>query len=316
MHRPLPALSLVTLLSACGAPIDAWADDEDPGISAESLSSVTTYAPLVYLHSQEAYRPMSASTFLASSRLRWSHDAGCPDDQFAGVRQINARSLGSGAYRHQITDDFICSHHGAFHPSSQRTRPRDGDTDTEGFFLDLENSARGGAGTAAPVYYEYLPGKSITYWFLYGYSVPPAPSLIAGHIAHEGDWERVSLRLDAGDRPTDVAFYAHNGYCTRPWSAVAKSGTHPIVYSGKGSHASYPTPGDHAISFLGLSFSDKTDAGTPWRTWGSLYNARAQGWFGFGGAWGEVGELKDTTGPLGPSPYKGAAPTDWSKRCD
>ena len=34
-----------------------------------------------------------------------------------------------------------------------------------------------------------------------------------------------------------------------------------------------------------------------------------QPWYGFGGAWGRVGKVRDATGPLGPGPHwKHAAP--------
>jgi hypothetical protein len=41
-----------------------------------------------------------------------------------------------------------------------------------------------------------------------------------------------------------------------------------------------------------------------WRTWEKLVDAAAQPWYGFGGAWGDVGGMSGTTGPLGPSRYK------------
>jgi len=35
-----------------------------------------------------------------------------------------------------------------------------------------------------------------------------------------------------------------------------------------------------------------------------LIDVRTRPFYGFGGAWGEVGNISDTTGPLGPSQYK------------
>lgn len=318
---PGPALlgpALLALAAGCGpAELDVGddAEEQEGQIGAAATTTVSRLAPAVYLHSSEAYRPMSAATFLSRSRLRWSHDAACPDHQLAGTGEIRAASLGSGAYGHQTAGNILCGDSGRRYASNEKVRPRDGVTGTEGMFLDMDNGARGGSGTSAPVYYEYVRGSFVTYWFLYGNSQPPGPSLITERLSHEGDWERVSVRLDGNDQPTDVAFYAHNGYCTLPWSRVAKQGGHPVVYSGKGSHASYATAGSHPVSFAGLSFSDETNRGAAWSTWQSLFNARAQGWYGFGGAWGEVGELKDTTGPLGPSVHKGSAPGDWSPRC-
>ncbi|MDP9134021.1 MAG: hypothetical protein M3N56_04240, partial [Actinomycetota bacterium] len=41
----------------------------------------------------------------------------------------------------------------------------------------------------------------------------------------------------------------------------------------------------------------------PWETWRSLSDARKELWYGFGGAWGQVGSTSTTTGPLGPHQF-------------
>jgi hypothetical protein len=56
---------------------------------------------------------------------------------------------------------------------------------------------------------------------------------------------------------------------------------------------------------------DHAGRGAQWKTWQHLQNARAQDWYGFGGAWGEVGNYADTTGPQGPSRFKAPAPEGW-----
>ena len=74
------------------------------------------------------------------------------------------------------------------------------------------------------------------------------------------------------------------------WSRVARiDGTHPLLAAAPSSHEL--TPAD-----------DGADCGgcTKWRTWQVLADAKAQLWYGFGGAWGEVGRSDLTTGPLGP----------------
>ena len=94
----------------------------------------------------------------------------------------------------------------------------------------------------------------MTCWLFY--AVNDAPAGITGAFDHQGDRERISVRLNDQNHATDVAFF--------PGPALADR----------------PVPG-----------------------------------YGFGGAWGEVGAIVDTTGPLGPSRYKPAAPSDWSQRC-
>jgi hypothetical protein len=56
---------------------------------------------------------------------------------------------------------------------------------------------------------------------------------------------------------------------------------------------------------------DHIDNGPRWRTWLRMIDVQRVSWFGYGGAWGEVGLSAETTGPLGPSRYKNAAPEEW-----
>jgi hypothetical protein len=117
-------------------------------------------------------------------------------------------------------------------------------------------------------------------------------------VLHEGDWERVTVYLDRSDPegapPTDVAFYRHSTNTFRKWGGVAKEdGTHPLAFSAIGSHASLPTPG-----FGHIDVGDPD--GPRWRTWEDLASIVEQPWYGFGGAWGRVGRVRDATGPLGP----------------
>lgn len=126
-------------------------------------------------------------------------------------------------------------------------------------------------------------------------------------VLHEGDWERVTVYLDEADPeaapPAWVLFYRHSTNTPRLWDSVEKeAGTHPVAYSAIGSHASLPTPG-----FGHIDVGDPD--GPKWRTWEDLAPIAAQPWYGFGGAWGRVGKVRDATGPLGPGPHwKHAAP--------
>jgi hypothetical protein len=124
------------------------------------------------------------------------------------------------------------------------------------------------------------------------------------------DWflARSSLRwatgrgLDGVPAP-EAAFYRHSTNKFRNWDSVAKDAeTHPIAYSAIGSHASLPTPG-----FGHVDVGDPD--GPRWRTWEALISIVEGPWYGFGGAWGRVGKVRDATGPLGPGPHwKHAAP--------
>jgi hypothetical protein len=222
----------------------------------------------------------------------------------------------------------------------------------EGFYLDLRDDARRGAAgrvhvegpqklfDGAPAYYELDPEQDgrrrslrITYWFFYGLSQPPGPPAVTRFLVHEGDWERISVLLALAPkpdryRPVSVRYYTHDGHRDVAWAAVKRVGTggsvpstHPVVFSARGSHASFWRAGRYENVYRAggrRRFAVYDDAiACPdcpqWRTWDSLVDVRAQPWYGFGGSWGAVGSIGGTTGPLGPSPFKkrglGANPT-------
>ena len=226
-------------------------------------------------------------------------------------------------------------------PFDSKDRPRGLDF-REGFYLDLDDARRKGTATVRtegpqtvlkpmPVYYERMADEAdgeralrIAYWTFYGLSEPPGADAGTRYLVHEGDWERVSVLLKPGTNageylPLSVRYHAHDGSRDVPWAAVKRVGTggstdstHPVVFSAIGSHASYWRPGryENVFYFNGRrQFAVFDDARScsrcpHWRTWESLLDARLQPWYGFGGAWGDVGSNTGFTGPLGPSSYK------------
>jgi hypothetical protein len=60
---------------------------------------------------------------------------------------------------------------------------------------------------------------------------------------HEGDWEMVQLGMD-GEQPTVAVYAQHDQAERRDWSLVRKTPDgRPVVFSARGSHASYFEPG-------------------------------------------------------------------------
>jgi dipeptidyl aminopeptidase/acylaminoacyl peptidase len=270
------------------------------------------YAPLVRLHRNEKYWPMGASEFIRISRLEWR---GCePDDVDDDFDHPPIESkLGGGERPGDTADAYAirraeCSNRTGEAFVHDRTRPRD--TDDEGFVLVPERGEpRGLAPTvgargarepkrarrfispAVPVYYEYVPGRSLTYWMFYGFSATEP----AGRIGeHQGDWERITVCLDPDERPVSVVYHRHNTNRARSWTLVPKFGTHPVVYSAQGSHAAYPSAGTNPV----LGTFDKRDEGPIWATWTSVRSVLRERWYGYGGSWGIP------PGPDGPSRFK------------
>ena len=82
--------------------------------------------------------------------------------------------------------------------------------------------------------------KWLQYWFFYFYD---DPSLAAKIGVHEGDWEMIQIRVRkvGEDRwePSDTVYAQHNYAGRRDWRDVQSDGDRPLVYSARGSHASY-----------------------------------------------------------------------------
>ena len=104
-----------------------------------------------------------------------------------------------------------------------------------------------------PVYHFHISHdrgyKVLQYWFLYPYNDWASHG---GHNDHEGDWEVIYVFLDDQELPRHVAYSKHvairplYGPSTAVWAEVEKvEGTHPVVYVGCGSHASYINKGKH-----------------------------------------------------------------------
>lgn len=182
-----------------------------------------------------------------------------------------------------------------------------------------------------PVYYYRVsrdgPFTVLHYWFLYAYNDWAAHG---GKNDHEGDWEVVFVFLDAREEPQHVAYSRHVKVpllfepLTAPWSGVERAeGTHPVVYVGCGSHASYLKAGvhlilayeDHALGD-GLSIGPGSDHtwGRPQRLDRKRWNAR------FRGQWGSLVKrwslavMPGTVGPTGPAQKgeKWANPAAWA----
>lgn len=139
-------------------------------------------------------------------------------------------------------------------------------------------------------------GINLQYWFFYPFN----DGLVL--FDHEGDWERVTVQLDRGGDPSALLLAQHGD--TRPgarrsWSEVERLGDHPIIWSARGTHASYP---DRAsVPWFERVSPCAALAGCPgpvWRTWegGGLRNVGERDAllgpddaFAYDGRWGGLG---------------------------
>lgn len=256
------------------------------------------YAPEIRLHSDERYFPMHPIDFIRLSRFR-HHKGWGSDEGYNKIRKKWYKNNSKASSYYDIPLEVI--NRFSSHSNGKNRRPRDENNGSSwNVFLQPNGRPRGDRtpNRQVAVYYyirrrrRMIPFEiywAITYWFFFGYN--------DGFLSqnHQGDWEHISLTFDLEKRLKHVYMAAHGSPTRYDKSSVRFIDEHPIVYSAKGSHASYPRPG---IYHFGTDHTE--DGGYRWQTWLNCQPLKNQPWRNFAGAWGEVGEFSSTTGPLGP----------------
>ena len=286
-----------------------------PGISEQKAEKVIRkYAPLVHLHAEEEHLPSKPENFRESCRFRMSlsgRDKGW--NKTSGTWEKGDQH---GSEYHDVrwdqiveqSDDELVRNGRGPGDRNSNIRPRDdknlyGDGSQRGLFMQrarhLHDEFSGIQTTpnneiVAPVFIDTAYSDShktvrVLFWFFYELN----------HwkfmITHEGDWEHITLVFRAKDfekekDPMCIFFAQHNGGVPVGFGNIKKEeDTHPIIYVHKHGHPCH----SHV--------DEKHRYTRTWKTWDSdwVYIPKAD-WRDFAGAWGEVGETKHTTGPLGP----------------
>ncbi|MCE7891597.1 MAG: hypothetical protein DYH12_18180 [Sorangiineae bacterium PRO1] len=252
------------------------------------------FAPRVWLHPAEPYGPLDPAAFIHGSALRWRRPGG---DALIDRAPVNPETLGVPCER---------QHCATFGPylSPQLTRPFTRDPRlrprrlplSRGMYLELDDRLRRGQLLSDPPVRTFyaIKDSEITYWLFFGatrrFARPP-------RVAREGDWERITIRLDHEHRPAAAVLPIGDGAV--PWHHVTttKDG-HPILFASLERHALFHTP--CALPRTNTCRTHPRARGLRWDTWKMLEDVAEQPWFGFGGAWGHAGARSDLTGPLGP----------------
>jgi hypothetical protein len=108
----------------------------------------------------------------------------------------------------------------------------------------------------------------LQYWFFYPFND------FHGLFDHEGDWEHLTVRLDARGEPLGAWYARHDSNAPGAyfaWSSLAREGDHPVALSARGSHALYTSRDDVAWYDETCPTTDLAAATTAgcrvWRTW-------------------------------------------------
>jgi len=272
LARPARTLLALAGLLACFA---ARAADRDGDGLDDDLEDtlLRRHAPVVLLHATEEALPASTDWLLARADLEPA-----PGPR---PRVLAASVLGLVGWPKPVED-----------PQAR---------------LHLRDGSHSGSAHPADwtVYGHAFPaadgGILLQYWFFYAFNDA------YGLFDHEGDWEHVTVKLGPSLSP-EGAWYArhldsHPGRWFA-WGALAREGDHPVVLSGRGTHASYATV-DEVPAFertCGTTWPSAADADgcTVWRTWapetGGVVNVGERDkprvpFIGWPGRWGSTGRL-------------------------
>lgn len=274
---------------------------------------VLDYAPLVWLHSQDPYRPSSIGQQLVHTTpmVDWKPVQGAPSpltlDNLDALNELGNASV------------YLTSSEGADAdpqpPWFTGTAPNEkGETiDTVSSCVILVDKSNG---TLDAFYF---------YFFAYNQGNTVLDMEFGNHV---GDWEHNMIRFSDGV-PQMIWYSQHSRGQAFTYNAAEKNEKRPIAYSGNGTHAVYSIPGphDHTIPNLNLPFGlivDYTDQGVLWDPLLSAYAYRYHAtnetfqpydpsypvnWLNYNGQWGDdaipggpkkFGQAKYTGGPNGP----------------
>jgi hypothetical protein len=164
---------------------------------------------------------------------------------------------------------------------------------------------------------------ALQYWLFYPvnvFSLTGAAGLF--WQAHEGDWEVVTVLLDAGEQPLLVGLSQHCGGARRDWARAPRRGSRPVAFVALGSHANYFAPGRQPLdrkcwpkealavyTAYKVPLLDSVARGRTVLPGVARVTAASPSWMAFAGTWGEdqfvhfpgVDPLRFGAGPAGPA---------------
>jgi hypothetical protein len=286
------------------------ADNDGDGLT-DGLEHVlmNRFAPRIRLHMNDPYRPASVDWFLDRVHMRFHHENNCPDHQILDLGEVNTINL---ITRQHSPNVVLCAHDQTRSFSSSGNEER-------AFFLQIPNDSnetltrRGTTPEDWTCYAHVFPSSSsnnvpagnidIQYWMFYPFNGAWDSSAFS---VHEGDWEHVTVRVDA-DTLEPLSFYiaAHAGGERLPWDEVrCTDDGHPVSYSALDTHAGYPTDGTFWVD---IRADDTSLLGPIWDCGDRLINLGERNntlpgasWNTYNGHWGEIGSGGDKSGPHGP----------------
>ncbi|CAK9439891.1 uncharacterized protein LODBEIA_P39910 [Lodderomyces beijingensis] len=216
---------------------------------------VLDYSPLVYLYSEERYLPYDIGEFVTNFHVRYKNGTVVPGTQ-EGMDIGKLAALGDGG---NSTKKMYLTSNSNF----------DADPD---WITGVKNkpSLINGEIRDAPatlIVVDKGNGWVDAYWFyFYSFNLGPFVMGQGPYGNHVGDWEHSLVRFYKGE-PVIVWMSAHGGGGAFYYHNLEKwhmDERHPIIFSAMGTHANYPSVGQHPHDLPYDILSDFTDRGPLW----------------------------------------------------
>ncbi len=276
--------------------------------------AIPYFAPLVKFHTNERYFPSTVEWFLERTALYYAEGGQFPEDGQTGltllhpIGELTPQRLVNAAV--QETDGT----NNSSNTGDSRTRsnffvtptdPMDQDQLSVVFDGNLDE-ARCYVNVVRPLENESF--VDIQYHFFYPYN-GPANNFFANiivDVAHEGDWENITVRCSIaadGTWERQQVFYSAHGSDWSKWFEIDEvlweNDQHPIVFSALHTHANYPQQSGLPDNFItncnGVDYFniDEISDGINWETWNALEIVRIKTLKSVPGSTTEIPEVEE-----------------------
>ena len=199
------------------------------------------YMPILYFHPAETWAPFEVERFLRLARVERQTARGVWARTTTPLPTSNVGCAFTPCYRLNLpcalTAGAACYERGAATLSDWKHPV------IYGRVVDVP------AGTPMPAGISGTARYLVRYWLFYAVDDWRSRGDRLWQ-AHEGDWENITVALDADTNPLFAAYSQHCSGTVRPWSKVTRKQTHPIDYVALGSHANYFSKTSSPTQFL------------------------------------------------------------------
>lgn len=211
--------------------------------SEQARALMESYGPTVFFHPDEEYVPSSVEWFFRSGALLYTKGSSAPPERILeGGSNLPAGGSNDGEYWIDLPDDGTAG------------QVKKGDIDSAITYVHVKPMA-GGTVTEMQcwIYYPFNGPSTVKIGLL---TIP------LGKIGqHVSDWEHFTLRIGNFDGELQQVYFGQHsrGVWVKPDQLEFLSGNHPVVYSARHSHATYPHPGANLQGDANLSVGIRND---------------------------------------------------------